>query len=170
MMEERKNKYGIICRVMIDHDEPDENGSHSTRVYRRDRTPERPDYRELMDNGGNAWRREHSDRNLLEWGTPTDYLGDGTKLLLYDTDAREITVVADIEPDKYFIDEENHYRIRNIIRDGSLCVLSEPIPLEEIKRVDGLQKFQNYRNFKDITEDQFMALVKGKKCTSGKIL
>lgn len=140
---DRKEKFGIIRRVMIDHDNPEESVSHQTRVYRKDRTPNKPDYRDLMTNGGEGWRREQSERGLLEWDTPIDYLGLGTKLMLFDTDVREITVVADIDREGYYIDEENYYKFRNIISDGFLCVLTEPISLDDIKEVEGLEKFHN---------------------------
>lgn len=166
----RNEKYGIICRVMIDHDEPNESDAHRTRVHRKDKTPSKPDYRDLMRNGGEGWRREHSDKNLLEWGTPIDYLGNGKKIMLFDTDTREITVVADIEPEKTYKNYEGYYKWRNIIKDGTLCVLSEPIPLRELVRVDGLQTFQHYRGFKDITERQFLDLINGRKCIDGKTL
>ncbi|MCL6090884.1 MAG: EVE domain-containing protein [Candidatus Thermoplasmatota archaeon] len=158
MDSDRKEKFGIICRVAIDHDDPQESVSHRTKVYRKDRTPNKPDYRDLMKNGGQGWRREHSERGLLEWGTPTDYLGDGERLMLFDTDSREITVVAEIEPDKYYL-EDNYYKFRNIIKEGYLKVLKKPVPLEEIKKVNDLDKFQNYRLFKDITEEQYEAIL-----------
>lgn len=169
MDKNRKKKFGIICNVRIDHDDPEEDIIQHTGVYRKDRTPNRPDYLDLMSNGGEGWRREHSDRGLLEWGTPIDYLGHGTKLMLYDTDISQITVIADIVPDACYIHNENHvYEYRNIIKDGSLCVLSEPISLDDIKKVEGLEKFP-YRRWKDISESQFQTLIKGKKCTNGKV-
>lgn len=174
MKKERMQKFGGICRVLIDHNDRDvsEPKEPVNKVYRKDKTPNRPDYRDLMDNGGEGWRREHSERNLLEWGTPSDYLGTGTKLLLYDTDARAITVVADIDPDQCFTlsKEENYYNVRNIIRDGSICVLSNEISLDDITKVDGLEKFQNHRQFKDITKTQFEVLIRGKKCRDGRTL
>lgn len=159
MDKKRKEKFGIICRVMIDHDDPDESDFHRTKVYKKDKTPNRPDYRELMDDGGEGWRREHSSRGLLEWGTPTDYLGNGKVLLLFDADSREITVAAEIVPEACYI-EDNYFEIRNIIKDGTLKVLKNPVPLTEFKKVDGLEKFQNYRGFMDITKEQYEAILK----------
>lgn len=160
MEKERKEKFGIICRVKIDHDDTEVNRYRETMVYRKDKTPNRPDYRHLMANGGKGWRREHSNNDLLEWGTPTDYLGKGRKLLLFDTDSREITVETDIDPDSCYADKSNYYRVRNIIVDDSLKVLRSPIPLEKVRNVPGLERFQNYRQFKDITKEQYEALMR----------
>ena len=115
-----------------------------------------------MSNGGEGWREEHSERGLLEWGTPIDYTGMGTKLLLYDTYANEITVVADIDPDMCYEDKNNYYSVRNIIIDGSIRVLERPITLIEITSISGLEDFQKHRRFMDITEEQYTSLMKGR--------
>lgn len=159
MNEERKEKFGIICRVKIDHDNPKDCKSHTTKVFRKDRTPNKPDYRDLMDKGGEGWRREHSNRGLLEWGTPTDYLGNGKFLLLFDTDSREITVAAEIIPERWYT-EDNYFEVRNIIKEGTLHVLKNPVLLADLKKVEGLERFQNYRLFKDITKEQYEAILK----------
>ena len=158
----RTEKCGIICRVVIDRGRPDKENKHRTMVFRKDVTKGKPDYRDLMSNGGNSWREEHSDRGLLEWGTPIDYLGMGRKLLLYDTYAKGITVVADINPDMCYEEPSNYYKVRNIIIDGSLRVLERPITLREITSVTGLEDFQKHRRFIDITEEQYLKLIDGR--------
>ena len=151
-IDKRTKKFGIICRVLIDHDDPDESDSHRTEVYRKNRTPNRPDYLELMDNNAVGWRKEHSKNGLLEWGTPKDYMGAGTKLLLFDTDVNKITVVADVEPKSIRFDEGNHFRWRNIITDGSLKLFKPAIPLGVIQKVNGLHDPSKARQLVDITE------------------
>lgn len=158
-MKGRKEIFGIICRVVIDKDKPSKKNKHRTMVFRKDLTPHRPDYRDLMAEGGEGWRKEHSNRKLLEWGTPTDYLGNGKKLFLFDTYSREITVEADIDPDQCFEDPDNYYKIRNVIIEDSLHVLKRPITLGEITLVHGLESFQNYRQFKEINKEQYESLM-----------
>ena len=162
MKSDRTKKFGIICRVVIDRGEVSKKNNHRTRVFRKDVTKNRPDYRDLMSNGGEGWRGEHSERGLLEWGTPIDYMGMGTKLLLYDTYAKEITVVADVDPDLCYEDKKNYYSVRNIIIDGSIRVLERPITLIEITSVSGLEDFQKNRRFMDITEEQYLNLIDGR--------
>ena len=158
----RKEKFGIICRVIIDRDESSGKNIRNTEVYRKDITREKPDYRELMSNSADGWREEHSEKGLLEWGTPTDYMGKGRKLLLYDTYAKEITVIADVDPDMCYDDEDNFYKVRNIIVEGTIRVLQKPISLKEIVSVLGLENFQKHRQFMDITEGQYLNLLEGR--------
>ena len=162
MKSDRTKKFGIICRVVIDRGEVIKKINHKTGVFRKDVTRNKPDYRDLMSNGGEGWREEHSERGLLEWGTPIDYMGMGTKLLLYDTYAKEITVVADVDPDLCYEDKNNYYSVRNIIIDGSIRVLERPITLIEITSVSGLEDFQKYRLFMDITDEQYLNLIDGR--------
>ena len=161
MKSDRKETYGVICRVVIDRDRAGKKNNHRTRVFRKEVTKNEPDYRELMSNSGDGWRGEHSDKGLLEWGTPKDYMGKGIKLLLYDTYAKEITVVADVDPGKCY-EADNYYRIRNIIVDGSINVLERQITLSEITSVPGLEDFQKHRQFIDITEEQYVNLIGGR--------
>lgn len=162
MKSDRTEKFGVICRVVIDGDKASKKNKHRTMVFRKDVTKNKPDYRDLMSNGGDGWRKEHSDKGLLEWGTPIDYLGKGTKLLLYDTHSREITAVAEVNPDMCYEDESNYYKVRNIITDGSIRILKRPIALSDIKSIPGLENFQKQRRFIDISEVQYASLIKGR--------
>ena len=159
-IDKRTEKFGIICRTLIDHDDPTESDSHKTKVYRKARTPNKPDYLELMDNNAVGWRKEHSKKGLLEWGTPTDYMGAGTKLLLFDTDVNKITVVADVKPKSIRFDENNTFRWRNIIADGSLELYKPPIPLEIIQKVKGLYDPSRARQLVNITRMQYEELLR----------
>ncbi len=156
--ERRKEKFGVIAKIRFD---TASDGERRTVVFHHDyRDPMKSDYRDLMKSG--KWLDEHStdpSNKKWEWGTPTDYLGKGTKLLLFDKDVQGITVIADVIPTEAFYIEENHHKVRNVMRPFPE-VLDVPIPLEVIEKagIDDPREI-GPRPFEDITEEQFKSLI-----------
>ena len=123
---DRAEKFGVIAKIKFDAGGDTEETR--TRVFSKDVTPNEKDYRDLMRSG--EWLDTHStDPNdkKWEWGTPSDYLGKGVKLLLFDKIEKGITVIADIDSKEAFYDNENHHTVRNVmVRKPT--VLDPPIP------------------------------------------
>ena len=157
----RMEKFGIICKIKLDDNSEAE--PKRTCVFRKDVTPDEEDYRDLMKSG--KWLDNYStDRKnkKWEWGTHYDYLGKGTKLLLYDKlEPEGITIIADVIPEETFIDKNNYYKVRNVLRPFPK-VLDPPIPSCIIVGA-GLTDPSKLgrRPFEDITELQFNNLLDG---------
>ena len=156
--DDRAEKFGVIAKIKIDNGEDTEE--KRTRVFREDVTPNESDYRELMGSG--EWLNIHSTdpkSKKWEWGTPTDYLGKGVKLLLFDKIEKGITVIADINPYEAFYDDENHHTVRNVMV-GKPIVLEDPIPTKLITEC-GLKNPMNLGliPFEEITKEQYEELI-----------
>ena len=124
--DDRAEKFGVIAKIK--NDDGNDNEERRTRVFRKDITPKEKDYRDLMRSG--EWLDVHSTdpkNKKWEWGTPSDYLGKGTKLLLFDKIENGITVIADINPKEAFYDYSNYYKVRNVMV-GKPLILDKPIP------------------------------------------
>ena len=155
----RAEKFGVIAKIKIDEGKDTEE--MRTRVFRKDVTPNEKDYRDLMRSG--EWLNFHStDLNdkKWEWGTPSDYLGRGVKLLLFDKIDGGITVIADINPKEAFYDNENHHTVRNVMV-GKPTVLDKPIPTKLIIEC-GLKDplTLGLIPFEEITERQYEELMR----------
>ena len=155
---DRKEKFGIIAKIRFD-DGINKDGRR-TEVFSRDVTPNKNDYRDLMRSG--EWLNIHSTdpkSKKWEWGTPTDYLGKGVKLLLFDKIEKGITVIADINPYEAFYDDENHHTVRNVIV-GKPLVLEDPIPTKLITEC-GLKNPMNLGliPFEEIAKEQYEELI-----------
>lgn len=123
--DDRAEKFGVIAKIK--NDDGNDNEERRTRVFRKDITPKEKDYRDLMRSG--EWLDVHSTdpkNKKWEWGTPSDYLGKGTKLLLFDKIENGITVIADINPKEAFYDYSNYYKVRNVMM-GEPLILDKPI-------------------------------------------
>ena len=156
---DRKEKFGIIAKIRFD-DGINKDGRR-TEVFSRDVTPNKNDYRDLMRSG--EWLNIHSTDSKSkkwEWGTPTDYLGKGVKLLLFDKIEEAITVIADINPSEAFSDDDNYYSVRNVMV-GKPNVLDPPIPTELITEC-GLKDPMALRliPFEEITKKQYEELMR----------
>ncbi|MDS0257474.1 hypothetical protein ApAK_07320 [Thermoplasmatales archaeon AK] len=150
----RKEKFGVITKIRFDDSSDEES---RTMVYYHN-------YRELMKSG--KWLDEHStdpSNKKWEWGTPKDYLGKGTKLLLFDTVDKGITVIADVIPTEAFYDWEVSHKVRNVMKPFPE-VLDVPIPPEVIEKagIDDPRKIGK-RPFENITEEQFKSLIENYK-------
>ena len=124
--DNRAEKFGVIAKIK--NDDGSDKEERRTRVFRKDITPKEKDYRDLMRSG--EWLDVHSTdpkNKKWEWGTPSDYLGKGIKLLLFDKIEKGITVIADINPKEAFYDYNNHHRVRNVMV-GKPLILDKPIP------------------------------------------
>ena len=155
----RAEKFGVIAKIKIDEGKDTEE--MRTRVFRKDVTPNEKDYRDLMRSG--EWLNFHStDLNdkKWEWGTPSDYLGRGVNLLLFDRIDGGITVIADINPKEAFYDNENHHTVRNVMV-GKPTVLDKPIPTKLIIEC-GLKDplTLGLIPFEEITERQYEELMR----------
>lgn len=163
--DSRSEKFGVIAKIKID--DGTDLGDKRTMVFREDITPKEKDYRKLMKSG--EWLNIHSSdtsNKKWEWGTPSDYLGKGVKLLLFDKNEEGITVIADIDPTEAFY-EDNHHTVRNgMVRKPTVldkpiptqlivdCGLRSPsslgrIPFEEITRAqydDLMRKYDDWKN------------------------
>lgn len=154
--DSRTEKFGVIAKIKFDNPSDEDK-----------RTLVHPNYKDLMRTG--EWIDEQSsdpDNKRWEWGTPTDYLGKGTKLLLYDKSEHGIIVIADIIPKEAFYDDENHHTVRNVmvgkpevlVRPISpvlivSCNLKDPerlgpIPFEEITEAQYNELMEKYKNLK----------------------
>ena len=152
----RTEKFGVIAKIKFDNPS---DGAKRTLVH--------PNYKELMRT--EKWIDEHSsdpDNKMWEWGTPSDYLGKGKKLLLYDMSEHGITVIADIIPKEAFYVDENHHHVRNVmvgkpdvlVRPISpelivSCNLKDPerlgrIPFEEITEAQCNELMEKHKNLK----------------------
>ena len=123
--DNRGEKFGVIAKIK--NEDGNDNQERRTRVFRKDITPKEKDYRDLMRSG--EWLDVHSTdpkNRKWEWGTPSDYLGKGTKLLLFDKIENGITVIADINPKEAFYDYSNYYKVRNVMV-GEPLILDKPI-------------------------------------------
>ncbi len=148
--EKRAEKFGVIAKIKFDKPS---DGEKRTRVH--------SNYKELMRTG--KWPDMFSsdlNNKMWEWGTPSDYLGKGEKLLLYDMNEIGITVIADIDPKKAFYDDENHHTVRNVMT-GKPEVLDKPIPPGLIVDCNLIDPRELGRiPFEEITEAQFDNLMK----------
>ncbi len=156
--DDRAKKFGVIAKIKIDEGKDTEE--KRTRVFRKDGTLNEKDYRDLMISGG--WLDVHttdSNNKKWEWGTPSDYLGKGVKLLLFDKIEKGITVIADVDPKEAFYDNENHHKVRNVIV-GKPTVLDNPIPIKLITEC-GLKDPTTLGliPFEEITEKQYDELM-----------
>ena len=162
---DRVEKFGVIAKIKIDDGNDKED--KRTKVFRKDITPKEKDYRDLIRSG--EWLNVHSSDPIIkkwEWGTPTDYLGKGVKLLLFDKIEKGITVIADINPNEAFYVGSNHHIVRNVMVDKPMfldkaiptkliieCGLKDPltlgpIPFEEITEKqygELMRKYDNWR-------------------------
>jgi hypothetical protein len=148
--ETRKDKFGIIAKIKYDNEsDPEEKRTYVSNKYKVQ-----------MMNG--SWVDEHStdiDNKKWEWGTHRDYLGKGTKLLLYDKSDPQgpgITVIASVLPREAFRDPKNTgFPVRNVMK-GKPIVMNPPIPLSLVIEV-GLKDPAKLGRiaFEDITKDQF---------------
>ena len=123
---DRAEKFGVIAKIKFD--DGGDTEETRTRVFSKDVTPNEKDYRDLMRSGEwlDTYSTDPNDKKW-EWGTPSDYLGKGVKLLLFDKIEKGITVIADIDPKEAFYDNENHHTVRNVmVRKPT--VLDPPIP------------------------------------------
>ena len=157
--DDRPEKFGVIAKIKID--DGGDTEEIRTRVFRKDVTPNEKDYRVLMRSG--EWLGFHStDLNdkKWEWGTPSDYLGKGVKLLLFDKIEKGITVIADVDPKEAFYDNENHHTVRNVMV-GKPTVLDKPIPTKLIIEC-GLKDplTLGLIPFEEITERQYEELMR----------
>lgn len=157
--ESRTQKFGVIAKIKID--EGNDTEKKRTKVFRKDISPKEKDYRDLMRSG--EWFAVHSsdpNNKKWEWGTPSDYLGQGVKLLLFDKIERGITVIADINPKEAFYDNENHHTVRNVMLSKP-TVFDRPIPTELIIEC-GLKDPLTLGAipFEEITEKQYEELMR----------
>ena len=168
--DDRNEKFGVIAKVKVD----DYSGSEDERtfVFRKEVTPKEEDYRDLMRSG--KWAQMHStypSSKKWEWGTPSDYLGKGTKLLLFDkTPPGGITVIANVTPKEAFIDRDNYHKVRNVL-DPFPDVLEIPISSSLIKEV-GLKDPNSLGlvPFEEITESQFNELMRRYNASNRKMI
>ena len=156
--DDRAEKFGVIAKIK--NDDGSDKEERRTRVFRKDITPKEKDYRDLMRSG--EWLDAHSTDPTYqkwEWGTPTDYLGRGVKLLLFDKIEKGITVIADINPYAAFFDDENHHTVRNVmVRKPT--VLDKPIPIKLIVECDLKDPLTlGLIPFEEITEKQYKELM-----------
>lgn len=162
---DRAEKFGVIAKIKFD--DGGDTEETRTRVFSKYVTPNEKDYRDLMRSGEwvDTYSTDPNDKKW-EWGTPSDYLGRGVKLLLFDKIDGGITVIADINPKEAFYDNENHHTVRNVMV-GKPTVLDKPIPIilitecglkdpstlglipfEEITEKQYNELMQNYENWK----------------------
>ena len=157
--DDRAEKFGVIAKIKIDEGKDTEE--RRTKVFRNDVNPNEKDYRDLMRSG--EWLGVHStdpNNKKWEWGTPTDYLGRGVKLLLFDKIEKAITVIADINPHEAFFDNENHHTVRNVMLRKPL-VLDKPIPTKLIMECDLKDPLTlGLIPFEEITEKQYEDLMR----------
>lgn len=159
--DNRKNKFGVIAKIKFD-DPADQDR----------RTMVQTNYKELMISG--EWLDQYSSdpkNKKWEWGTPSDYLGKGIKLLLFDKRGDGgITIIAEIVPREAFYDDENHHTVRNVFKHKP-TVLETPIPVTLVTEA-GLRDPMNLGKipFEDITESQFNDLMRKYDEWSKKVL
>ncbi len=123
--ETRKDKFGVIAKIKLD-DPLD--GERRTRIYRKEATPSEEDYRDLMRSGKFLEiNSTDPDNKKWEWGTPSDYLGKGTKLMLFDRTDPGITVIADIDPKEAFYGNMNTFTVRNVMKPDPFRPLTETL-------------------------------------------
>jgi len=98
------------------------------------------------------------------WNTPREYKaldGRGRKLMFYDRTRKGIT--AEVEIAKVSrTDEEEDYPWANIFAPGTIRVFEQPIPLEQIRQVQGLEDFGRHKKdrnaFRKLTHEQYRQL------------
>ena len=157
--ESRSSRFGVIAKIKFDTgNDPEEI---RTKVYCQALTPNKDDYLDLIKSG--EWFAVHSsdpNNKKWEWGTLSDYLGQGVKLLLFCKIEKGITIIADINPNGAFFDDENHHTVRNVMT-GKPHVLEKPIPTKLIIEC-GLKGplALGLIPFEEITEKQYEELMR----------
>ncbi|MEM0135588.1 MAG: hypothetical protein QXU18_10280 [Thermoplasmatales archaeon] len=144
----RKDKIGVNANIKLDNPS---DGDKRMRVYSK--------YEELMKNG--KWIDVHSsdpNSKKREWGSPSDYLGKGLKLLLYNKNEPVMTVITGMTSKEAFYHNKNYHIIRNVML-GNPAVFTNPIPPELI--VSGSLESLELRchaSFEEIDEMKFDGL------------
>ena len=107
-----------------------------------------------------------------KWNTPREYKrldGSGRKLMLYDRTRQGITAEVEIREVKR-TDSEPDYPWTNVFAPGTLHIFEHPIPLSDIRKVQGFESFGLYRKdrsaFRNITHEKYRELT-GQRSNTG---
>ncbi len=100
-----------------------------------------------------------------KWNTPRKYKyleGKGKKLILYDRELKALTVEVEIQ-EVNNTNDELEYPWCNKFALGTLKVYQKPIPIENLRSINGFENFSVYRkdrsSHRNLTQEQYAKLI-----------